>query len=81
MVCFVDNQGCLWTLQWKLKYLAESKIMFQIQSFFLPNKMQAIMTVKRGADDFIVSENDIATFFNATTDDTTDANLQKEQQV
>ena len=39
------------------------------------------MTVKSGADDFIVSENDIATLFNATTDDTTDPNLQKNNRL
>ena len=43
----------------------------------LPNIMYAIMTVKRGAEDLIVSENDIATFFIATTEQTTEPNLKK----
>ncbi len=38
--------------------------------------MYAIITVKSGADDFIVSENETATYFNATTEHTTDPNLQ-----
>lgn len=37
----------------------------------------AIMTVKSGADDLIVSENDIATYFMATTEHTTEPNLGK----
>lgn len=41
--------------------------------------MYAMMTVKRGADDFIVSENEIATYFMATTEQTTEPNLKETQ--